>query len=69
MVICVSLQINFGQEKVIILKNQDGMEVHILTLGALVQSLKVPNRKGALEDVVLGFDDLEPYKARCCREP
>lgn len=39
------------------------MEVHILTLGAIVQRLKVPDRKGVLADVVLGFDDLEPYQA------
>lgn len=56
------VQINFGHEKVIVLKNQKGMEAHILTLGAIVQSLRVPDKHGELDDVVLGFDDLEPYK-------
>jgi aldose 1-epimerase len=37
------------------------IEVSVLTYGALIQSLVVPDRHGALADVVLGFADLEDY--------
>jgi len=43
------------------LKNGNGMEVNILTYGAIVQSIKVPDRQGKIGDVTLGFDDLEGY--------
>src|SRR5262252_4761062 len=36
-------------------------EVSIATWGATVTSLRVPDRTGAIADVVLGFDSLEPY--------
>jgi aldose 1-epimerase len=36
-------------------------EVAVLTYGAIIQSLVVPDRNGALADIVLGFDDLEGY--------
>lgn len=56
------VQIYFGRDEVIILKNQQGIEAHILTLGAVVQRVLVPDNKAVLGDVVLGFDDLEPYQ-------
>ena len=43
------------------LKNQKGMEVNILTYGGIISSIKVPNKAGVFEEVVLGFNDLEPY--------
>ncbi len=58
----VPLQVFFGNEKVIILKSRQGFAVHILTLGAVVQKLLVPDKKGKFSDVVLGFDTLQPYK-------
>ncbi len=45
-----------------ILKNKNGMEVHILNFGAVIEKLYVPDRKGELEDIVLGFDNLEGYE-------
>ena len=36
-------------------------EVSIATWGATVTSLRVPDRNGAIADVVLGFDSLERY--------
>ena len=57
------MQIFFGQDELVILKNQKGVEVHILTLGAIIQKLRVPDKTGSMGDVVLGFDDLEPYQA------
>jgi len=43
------------------LTNPHGLEAHILTFGGILQSLRVPDRNGELDDVVLGFDSLEPY--------
>lgn len=43
------------------LRNKNGMEVRIITLGGIVQSLTAPDRGGAFADVVLGFDTLEGY--------
>ena len=43
------------------LTNAHGMEVKAITYGAIIQSLKVPDRNGTLGDVVLGFDDLAGY--------
>jgi aldose 1-epimerase len=38
-------------------------EARIATYGGIVVSLKAPNRKGRVEDVVLGFDNLDGYVA------
>lgn len=38
-----------------------GMEVKIATYGGIVVSIKTPDRNGQIEDIVLGFDKLEPY--------
>lgn len=43
------------------LKNQKGMEVSIITYGGIITSLKVPNKEGKSEEVVLGFSSLEQY--------
>jgi aldose 1-epimerase len=43
------------------LKNQNGMEVNILTYGGIISSIKVPNKAGVFEEVVLGFNNLEQY--------
>ena len=43
------------------LTNRHGLLLRVLTYGAVVQSLEVPDREGTLADVVLGFDSLEPY--------
>jgi aldose 1-epimerase len=43
------------------LTNSKGMEAAISTYGGVVVSLKVPDRTGALGDVVLGFDRFEGY--------
>lgn len=46
-----------------VLRNSHGMQASILTYGATLQSLLVPDNKGNLADVVLGFDDLKGYQA------
>ena len=43
------------------LKNKKGMEVAIMTYGGIITSLKVPNKDGKSEEVVLGFNSLEQY--------
>jgi aldose 1-epimerase len=43
------------------LRNRKGMEATIMTYGGIVTSLKVPDRRGACSDVVLGYDHLEGY--------
>jgi aldose 1-epimerase len=43
------------------LKNQNGIEVTIITYGGIITSLKVPNIEGKSEEVVLGFSSLEQY--------
>ena len=43
------------------LTNKNGMELAITNYGGAVVSLKVPDRKGTLADVVLGYDTLEGY--------
>lgn len=51
-----------GQKVAIyILKNQKGMEVNIMTYGGIITSLKVPNKAGISEEVVIGFNNLEQY--------
>jgi aldose 1-epimerase len=43
------------------LRNPHGMEADIITRGAVVTRLLVPDRTGTPGDVVLGFDSLEGY--------
>ncbi len=43
------------------LTNRAGASAEIITYGAAVTSLCVPDRDGKIEDVVLGYDNLEGY--------
>ncbi len=43
------------------LTNSHGMEVRTMNYGGIILSIKVPDRKGAIADVVLGHDTLEGY--------
>jgi aldose 1-epimerase len=43
------------------LKNATGAEVKITTYGGIVISLRVPDRNGKFDDVVLGYDNLDGY--------
>ncbi|MBX7210840.1 MAG: galactose mutarotase [Verrucomicrobiaceae bacterium] len=45
------------------LRNQNGLEARITDYGGILVSLKVPDKTGALADVVLGFDTLAEYEA------
>lgn len=46
------------------LNNSNGMTVTILTYGAIIQSINVPDRDGKLTNVVLGFNCFEDYREK-----
>ena len=43
------------------LKNNKGMEVDVITFGAIITALRVPDKNNEPGDVVLGFDSMEAY--------
>lgn len=43
-------------------ENKNGMSVSVISYGAIIQSIKVPDRFGNVSDVVLGFDDIAGYR-------
>ena len=51
------------QTDLYILTNKNGMEAAITNYGGTVVTLKVPDRQGKIDDVVLGYDKLEDYEA------
>jgi aldose 1-epimerase len=44
-----------------ILSNDSSMEVRIITFGGTITSVRVPDRYGNLQNVILGFNDLHGY--------
>jgi len=56
--------IRSGKEtQLYVLRNNRGMEVDITNYGATVVSIKVPDRNGHVDDVVLGYDNARGYEA------
>lgn len=47
--------------EVFTLTNANGLELRAITYGGIITSLKVPDRNGAMGDIVLGFDSLDGY--------
>jgi aldose 1-epimerase len=47
--------------ELVTLRNGNGMEVRAMTYGAIIVSIKVPDRQGQFDDVVLGHDDAAGY--------
>ena len=47
--------------EVFTLTNAKGVEARAITYGGIITSLRVPDRSGAMGDVVLGFDSLDGY--------
>ena len=43
------------------LKNANGIELDVISYGGRITSLKVPDREGNFENIVLGHDKLEDY--------
>jgi len=58
---------NFGktpegeQVRLYTLTNAHGLKAQVMTYGAIVTSLEVPDKKGQLGDIVLGYDNLQDY--------
>jgi len=46
------------------LRNAHGVEVRVITYGAAIASISVPDRTGHFADIVTGFDDLDGYLSR-----
>ncbi|WP_311969557.1 aldose epimerase family protein [Pseudomonas baltica] len=44
------------------LSNSAGMQVSVITYGAILQAVIVPDRHGHSDDVLLGFDDAQSYQ-------
>lgn len=38
--------------------NENGLSVQVITYGAIITSIRCPDKYGNIEDVVLGFDEL-----------
>ena len=47
--------------QLITLTNAKGVEMRVMTYGAIILSLKTPDRTGKLGDIVLGYDSLAGY--------
>ncbi|MGI9570425.1 MAG: aldose epimerase family protein, partial [Desulfobulbia bacterium] len=43
------------------ISNDSGVSLAVLNFGAIISSLKVPDRRGELADIVLGYDTLSEY--------
>jgi aldose 1-epimerase len=43
------------------IRNARGTTMHVITYGGIITSLRVPDREGKLDDIVLGFDSLAGY--------
>lgn len=43
------------------LRNRAGLEIELTNYGGIVTALRVPDREGRFDDVVLGFDTLDGY--------
>jgi len=47
----------------ITLRNGKGLEMTVLTYGGIIQTLRVPDRDGVADDIVLGHDSVAGYEA------
>lgn len=45
-------------------KNKSGNEVSVCSYGGAIVSIKVPDRDGKIDDVLLGYDNIEGYESR-----
>jgi len=41
--------------------NRNGVIIQVITYGATITTIKIPDRNGAFEDIALGFDDMNGY--------
>lgn len=56
-----------GEEiKIYHLENKSGAYAEVLSFGAILAKICVPDKNGELRDVVLGYDDIEGYEVNGC---
>jgi len=46
------------------LKNQKGMQISIITFGGIITSWTAPDKNNQYQDIVLGYNTLEPYETK-----
>ncbi len=46
---------------VITLRNQQGVEIRLMTYGGIILSIKTPDRNGVADDITLGYDTAKEY--------
>lgn len=54
-------EVDGKQTDLFVLKNKNGMEVCLTNFGGRIVSVMVPDKDGAMQDVVLGFDSIQDY--------
>ncbi|XP_060529242.1 galactose mutarotase-like isoform X1 [Cylas formicarius] len=42
-------------------KNSSGIQVQVITYGGTITSIKLPDKNGTIDDIVMGFDDMKGY--------
>ncbi len=54
---------DFSEDEILLytFKSGGGMEVSITNFGAIITSIKVPDNKGNIDEITMGFDNLQQY--------
>src|SRR5579871_834451 len=47
-----------------ILTNANGLEVKVITYGGIITSIRAPDRAGKLDNIALGFSQIEDYEGQ-----
>ncbi len=55
--------VNGDSTNLFLMKNANGMEVAVTNYGGRIVSVMVPDKEGVMQDVVLGFDNIDDYMA------
>lgn len=42
-------------------KNKNSVQVQVISYGATITSIKIPDQNGVVEDIVMGYDDIQGY--------
>src|SRR6266571_2992159 len=61
MFILLALELGCRSSRDITLKNARGMEIHAIPYGGIITSIRVADRNGHFDDVVLGYDNANDY--------
>lgn len=43
-------------------RNSTGVSVQVISYGATITSIKMPDKNGTIDDIVMGFDDMKGDK-------